>query len=146
MRLDLAPLKLAVTQLQKSLNYCDSTLAKQDIDIKEQFNTAAIQVFEYTYELSWKMLKRYLAQIISTPSELDEISFPNLIRLGSEKGLLLSDWSRWKIFRDKRNTTSHTYDLSKAQAVLSILPEFLIETQYLLKQLETKIGKQNAND
>lgn len=138
MKIDLSNLQLAINQLQKSLDYCGSELAQKDAGIHEQFNTAAIQTFEYTYELSWKILKRYLAQTAATPSELDEISFPNLIRFGAKKGMLLSGWEKWKIFRDMRNITAHTYDLHKAQEVLAILPEFLQEARYLLIKLEER--------
>jgi hypothetical protein len=60
------------------------------------------------------MLKRYLEMTASNPSEIDAMSFQNLIRLGSEKGLLRSDWEQWKIYRQARGTTSHTYDEKKS--------------------------------
>jgi hypothetical protein len=65
------------------------------------------------------MLKRYLEMTASNPSEIDAMSFQNLIRLGSEKGLLRSDWEQWKIYRQARGTTSHTYDEKKAQEVFT---------------------------
>lgn len=136
MKIDLSNLKLAISQLQKSLDYCNSELAKKNPGIYEQFRSAAIQAFEYTYELAWKMLRRYLAKTSAAPTEIDELSFPNLIRLGTKKRILLSDWEKWKHFRDMRNITSHTYDLHKAEEILLILPEFLTEARYLLSKLE----------
>lgn len=97
---------------------------------------SCIQRFEYTYELSWKMLKRYLETTSPNPAEFDEMSFQNLIRTGNEKSLLLSNLEVWKKYRVARGTTSHTYNNQKALEVFSIIPDFLKEAQYLLQQLE----------
>jgi nucleotidyltransferase substrate binding protein (TIGR01987 family) len=99
---------------------------------------AAIQAFGFTYELCWKMLKRYLEATLPNADEVDQMSFPTLIRTASEHGLLLSDWSVWKEYRQERGTTSHTYDEKKAIEVFAELPRFLKEAQYLLKQLKKR--------
>ncbi|GFO60239.1 hypothetical protein GMST_25640 [Geomonas silvestris] len=44
------------------------------------------QRYKYTYELSWKMLKRYLEMTLPPPEEVDGTSFQTLIRTGSEQG------------------------------------------------------------
>jgi hypothetical protein len=62
--------------------------------------------------------------------------FQDLIRTGSERGLLLSDWSRWKVFRTARSITSHTYDEAKAREVFAIIPEFLAEASHLRDRLK----------
>ncbi|MEX8499251.1 hypothetical protein [Leptothrix ochracea] len=36
------------------------------------------------------------------------VAFQDLIRAGNEQGLLLSDWPRWRTYRDMRSKTSHT--------------------------------------
>ena len=90
--IDISPLEKAIAQLQESLNYADSDLAKYDARLARQFRSAAIQAFEYTYELSHKMLKRYLEATEPTPESIDAMSFQELIRTGAEKGLLLHSW------------------------------------------------------
>jgi len=62
------------------------------------------ECFEFTYELSHKMLKRYLEAASASPQEIDFSTFQNLIRSGNEKGLLRSDWSRWRDYRQPRLT------------------------------------------
>ena len=74
----------------------------------------------------------------ATPSAIDEMPFPNLIRTGNEQGLLLNNWERWKDFRQARNISSHTYDESKAMQVMEILPDFLLEAQALLRELKKR--------
>ena len=99
---------------------------------------AVIQRFEFTYELSWKMLKRYLELTAANPAVFDEISFQNLIRQGSEQGLLKSGWDEWWVYRDARSITSHTYNEEKAKEVIAILPNFLSEVKYLFNMLEIR--------
>jgi nucleotidyltransferase substrate binding protein (TIGR01987 family) len=94
-----------------------------------------VQSFEFTYELSHKMLKRYLESIAATPDELDLTTFQNLIRSGSEMGLLKNGWDQWKAYRQARTDSSHTYDADKAESVYEIAPAFLEEARYLFTQL-----------
>jgi len=58
--IDVTPLRNALGRLQKSLAYCGSELAASDPGLAEQFKAAAIQAFEFTYELSHKTLRRQL--------------------------------------------------------------------------------------
>jgi hypothetical protein len=81
------------------------------------------------------MLKRYLEETAATPEEIDTSTFQNLIRIGNEKGLLRSDWLRWKVYRQARTDSSHTYDGDKAEAVYGIAPDFLDEARHLYQQL-----------
>jgi hypothetical protein len=54
--IDIASLEKAIAQLETSLKYSESDLAKKDEGIAKQFRAAAIQAFEFTYEVSHKML------------------------------------------------------------------------------------------
>lgn len=135
MRLDYSPLANAIAQLEKSLAYAFSPSSLADPGLREQLRNSVIQCFEFTYELSWKMLKRYLEATEASPADLDMGSFQNLVRLGNERGLLRSDWHRWKAYRQARTDSSHTYDAAKAEAVFAMAPDFLAEAQALLAEL-----------
>lgn len=135
MSLDFSPLKSAISQLEKSLRYSQSSMAQSDPDLFEQLRNSVIQCFEFTYELSHKMLKRYLEETAASPEESDLNTFQNLIRTGNEKGLLRSDWLGWRIYRQARTDSSHTYDVGKAEAVYSIAPDFLEEAKHLYGKL-----------
>ena len=135
MSLDFTALHSAIGQLEKSLVYAFSPAAMADAGLREQLRNSVIQCFEFTYELSWKMLKRYLESTEASPAELDTASFQNLIRLGNERGLLRSDWRQWKTYRQARTDKSHTYDAAKAEAVFALAPDFLAEAQALLQEL-----------
>lgn len=84
----------------------------------EELRDAAIQRFEYCFELSWKMLKRRLEQDVPNPSAVDAMSFKELIREGFERGYIVNP-EDWFLFREHRNTVAHTYDESKARIVYS---------------------------
>jgi uncharacterized protein YbaR (Trm112 family) len=58
------------------------------------------------------------------------------------KGLLQSELSVWKRFRQDRSITSHTYDDTKAQEVFEHIPLFLKEAECLLANLQ----KRNNDD
>ena len=71
MNLDLTPLGNAIAQLEKSLAYANSPAALADAGLREQMRNSVIQCFEFTDELSWKMLKRYLEATEASPAEID---------------------------------------------------------------------------
>ena len=137
-RLDFSAFGKAIAQLEKSMAYCASELARHDPEIFKLFRAAAIQAFEFTYELSWKMLRRYLEASLPNPAAVEEMSFPELIRTGSERGLLLSGWDVWQGYRKARGITSHTYDEARADQVFAVIPEFLDEVRHLLAQLQER--------
>jgi len=130
--LDLTPLANAVERLAEGLaEYQQNTSYALIRD-------GLVQRFEFTYEISHKMLKRYLALALASPAEFDSMPFGDLIRTGNEQGLLLSDWSNWKRYREMRSKTSHTYDEGIALQVVAGIPDFLAEARYLLEQLQRR--------
>ena len=103
-----------------------------------QLRDGLIQRFEFTYELSHKMLKRYLEATSATPDAFDAMPFADLVRTANEQGLLRSDWPRWRLFREMRGKTSHTYDENVALAVVADIPAFMEEAQFLLGELRSR--------
>lgn len=140
MSIDYSPLANAISQLETSIEYSCSQIAKEDAGLFEQLRNSVIQCFEFTYELSYKMLKRYLKETSASPDESDLQIFQNLIRNGNEKGLLRSDWLKWKEYRQARTDSSYTYDSKKAELVYQIAPDFLKEAKFLYHKLKAKSG------
>lgn len=109
-------MKLILTQLEKTLASLHEALKEYESNTNNLFiRDSCIQRFEYSYELSWKMLKRHLKLTEPRSSEIEELNFQSLIRLGSDKGLLKHGWDNWKIYREAINITSHAYDEGKAR-------------------------------
>ena len=140
MTLDLSSLAGAIAQLTAAVGYANSDLARSDPALAPHLRAAAIQAFEFTYELSFKMLRRFLEMTEPVAPDLDTFTFNRLIRLGYERGLLNEELAIWQGFREARGTTSHTYDERKAQAVFEAIPRFLREAEFLLAQLSERRG------
>ena len=102
MSLDISPLLNALARLQEGW-------ARYQQDISDiQIRDGLVQRFEFTYEISHKMLKRYLEQSSASPDQFDVMPFADLIRTANEQGLLQGDWPAWRGYRDMRSKTSHT--------------------------------------
>lgn len=132
MVLDFSPLANALARL-------DEGLVRYLSDVSDtQIRDGLIQRFEFTYDLSHKMLRRALEAAAANPEEVDRMSFPELIRTGTEQGLVAGDWPAWRTYREMRNITSHTYDEAKALQVTGAIPGFLAEARELLRRLERR--------
>lgn len=131
-QLDLTPLANAVQRLAEGLAEYQSnpanTLARDGL----------VHRSEFTYEISHKMLKRYLEATSASPAGLDAMPFGDLIRTGNEQSLLRGTWPDWKRYREMRAKTSHTYDEGVALQVVAVIPSFLAEAEYLLEQLQKR--------
>jgi nucleotidyltransferase substrate binding protein (TIGR01987 family) len=132
MNLDLTSLKKALSSLQEVLNELNKDKTNEFV------KDAAVRRFEYTFELSYKMLRRFLEMSETDRQEIKAMSFADIIRTASTKDLLLNDLEKWAVYREKRNITSHIYDEKKAEEVISIIPDFFKEAEFLLNKLTDK--------
>ena len=134
MKLDPTPLANAVERLREGLRRYESE--PKD----EQIRDGLIQRFEFTYELSHRMLRRYLKESAASPEEFDRMAFADLVRAGNQQGLLRADWLAWRRFREMRARTSHTYDAKTASEVVGTIPAFLEEVEYLCVELKKRLS------
>lgn len=137
MKLDLTSLRDALGALERSLTFLTSETAKSDPLLREQFRNSAIQCFEFTHEIAFKMMKRQLEQMTADPAAVDKMAYMDVVRSAAEAGLV-PDVGRFKNYRDKRNITSHTYNQAKAAEIASILPAFRDDMRRLLAELEKR--------
>ena len=132
--LDVAPLANAVQRLREGLRRYERDTAD------EQIRDGLIQRFEFTYELSHRTLKRFLAQTAASPGAIEAMSFAELIRTGNEQRLLRGDWPAWRRFREMRVRTSYAYDAAIAREVVAGIPEFLPEAEHLCRELQGRLA------
>ena len=83
------------------------------------------------------MLKRQIEQEFPTPSDVDRLSFRDLLREGAERGMI-ADVEKWMDYREQRNITSHTYDEDKAKSVYESALSFYDDAKALLSELERR--------
>lgn len=133
--------RLDITPLDRAIQRLDEGWARYQRDVGDlQIRDGLIQRFEFTYEISHKMLKRFLELTSPTAEKYDHMAFPDLIRSGNEQGLLLGEWSDWKVYRDLRAKTSHTYDEGIALEVVAGIPRFLEEARHLRDRLRERLA------
>ena len=96
-----------------------------------------VKHFEITYELSWKLMARWLNANVGPDTAVvrDEASIVPPLRGALH---LISDVDRWMRHHDARNTTAHIYDSKKAQQVYEAVRGFTHDARQLLKVLEAR--------
>jgi nucleotidyltransferase substrate binding protein (TIGR01987 family) len=131
--------KIILTPLANAIQRLAEGWVRYEQDVTDaQIRDGLIQRFEFTYEISHKLLKRYLETTSATPAQFDAMAFPDLIRTANEQGLLAGDWPAWRVYRDMRAKTSHTYDETLAVEVVRGIPAFLDEARFLLARLSER--------
>ena len=133
--MDLRSLKKAVEALQVAFDVYDRSPQAENEPEKILLRDGVIQRFEFTFELSWKMLKRYLEEF--GLEKVDGLNNRDLFRVGFEQGLI-DDPEAWFYYLKMRNQSSHIYDVNKAMAVFAAAREFRQTVQELLGRLEAK--------
>jgi len=121
---------LQVQELRKALARLEEalTLPKNDI-----VRDSVIQRFEFTVELSWKVLQKFLRAGGISEALVPKNVFREAARLG-----IVTDPESWIRFVDDRNLSSHTYRESLAEQVYASaqkLPPFAHE---LLRAIEIR--------
>jgi nucleotidyltransferase substrate binding protein (TIGR01987 family) len=135
MPLDLQNFEDAIRSLTAALASQADTPYPEDTPEWELMRDGVIQRFEYTFELAWKTLKRYLEEYAL--EKADSFSNRDLFRRGYELGLL-HDAEVWFDYLKKRNLTSHTYNSATAGAVYQAARTFAPDVCFLLAQLQER--------
>jgi len=137
MALDLTSLKKAISSLEQAIKVSKSLAGKSLIEHEEEvICSGVIQNFEFTFELCWKFMKRWLSENHSSDA-IDGLSMKELFRASAERQLI-DNVESWFDYHRKRNRTSHTYDQEAATEVFSAACAFLPDAKDFLKRLEAK--------
>lgn len=130
--------KLDFTSLRNALARLKEGYARYESDVSDiQIRDGLIQRYEFTYEISHKMLKRHLEMTSANPEAFDALPFADLIRTGNEQSLLKSDWTAWKVFREMRALANNALEDQAALEIVKVIPMFIEEIQFFIRQLST---------
>ena len=136
--LDLTSLKKAIGSLKKAVEIAQAKIfgnqASQD-EI-ELLKAGVIQNFEFTYELCWKYMKRWIANNIGAEI-VDGVTRRELFRLSRENRLLV-DVEQWMDFHYARNHSAHTYNKAMADEVYGVVLKFVAAAEDFLEKLEER--------
>jgi len=136
-------MELITEPLEKALATLKEAWQEYQKDLSNTFvRDSVIQRFEYTFELSHKILRRFLSETESSRAEVSEMLFNDLIRLGCKRGLLLNDLETWDKYRKLRNLTSHNYEEINAENITVIISVFIEDIDYELSKVKEKLNQQ----
>ena len=138
MALELESLKKAIGALGDVLDraHDQGLMASLDTVTQNGLKAGAIQHFEFTYELCWKFMKRWLEGNVGS-AYVDGVSRRELFRLAAEHHLI-QDVDLWMLYHGARNQTSHVYDLHIAAAVFESATEFFRAAKDFLAAIEAR--------
>ena len=103
--------------------------------VNEFVRDAALQRFEFTFELFWKSLKAYAEE-----SGVEAYSPRDSVRTAFQLGVIQEhpDWFR---MLEDRNLTSHTYNEATAETIYSHLPAYL----RLIREAQAELTRRVKN-
>ncbi len=122
----LTPLRRALATLEEALDAPDSGFVRD----------AIVKRFEYTYELSWRFMRRHL---MWAALEAEPQTRRDLFRSAARAGLI-TDPEAWFAFHEARNLTAHTYNDRNAATVIDAARRLLPAARSLLGALERHHG------
>ncbi|MDX1921055.1 MAG: HI0074 family nucleotidyltransferase substrate-binding subunit [Candidatus Caenarcaniphilales bacterium] len=133
----LEPLENAIVSLEESIESFKGLNPSSGEQLKQYkfVRDSVIRRFEYTYELSWKFLKRFLKE----EAEIEEIMIKNLFRQAARLGLI-EEAENWFEYHKQRNLTSHTYVEEIAEQTIKIASAFLVDAKSLLRELKENLN------
>ncbi len=112
----------------------EAVLLSQKRSLSKLENQGLIQGFEYTHELAWNMIKDYLEEqgifgLIGSKSTIREA-----FKLG-----ILKEGEIWMNMIQSRNQTSHTYNTTLADQVVSdILHKYYYQFKEIMEEFKKR--------
>lgn len=94
-----------------------------------------VKRFEYTLEISWKLLKKILIKEYGVSDS--ELTMNNIFRLSMGYGFI-KNWEDWKKYYQLRNIGAHEYSLEKSEDIIKTIADFINDVEYLISALEKK--------
>ncbi len=129
--------ELNLNVLKKSLSTlreCYEDLNKQqDEKLKTYIKDSCVQRFEYTYETAKKLMNKFLKKEYDKTEK--DLTINNLFREMLALGLI-KNFENWAEYREKRNITSHEYNIELTYPIIDIVPKFINDVEFLITGFE----------
>ncbi len=114
--------KKALKQLQEAVELMEER------ELTRLEKQGFIQAFEYTHELAWKTLKDFLENRGNTGIYGSRDAIKEAFKLG-----MIKNGEIWMQMIKSRNQTSHTYDESTADDIITVIKDMYYEEFINLK-------------
>jgi nucleotidyltransferase substrate binding protein (TIGR01987 family) len=123
----------------KALNRFRSALDNRQAYVKGGFADIipdlVMQRFEFTYEMSWKAIKRYL-DFVGIECANPRSAFKEAFAQG-----VIEAEAVWLDMVEKRNHSSHIYDENEIKAILGVMDDYLKAFESLSVKLQSELHK-----
>lgn len=132
---------LALESLEKALNSLETSIrlhherATEGIELEQALRDSVIQRFEYTYELCWKFMQRWLTDNVSPEAAQPLYSRKELFRLAARQRLI-DDPTAWFAHHAARNVSAHTYNEDHARQAFQSALQLAADARTLLERLK----------
>jgi nucleotidyltransferase substrate binding protein (TIGR01987 family) len=138
MTVNLTPLENAVDSLEQLLErvYDPDLMSRLDHVTRNGLKAGLIQNFEFTYQLCWKSMRKWIEENIGR-DYIDGIARKELFRMSAENQLI-TDPVKWFRYHEARNLTSRTYNEAQADRTVLVIKEFIADAKQLLQALRAK--------
>ena len=145
-KLDLTALRGATVSLEGALGAlaavgdADALVAGLAVPaLRETLMAGVVKNFEFVYELSTKMMRRFVQMEAEVPDEVSQWGFRDVLRHVADRGLI-DDVQVWFDYRTMRGETGLAYMPEKARAVCESARTLLRDARALLAQLDLRAG------
>ena len=130
--LDIEALRKAKVSLEKAYNVFIN--GDNDEDILAIYADSCVKRYEYTFETAWKTMKKYFK--LQYGKKEEDLTMNNIFRFMEAYGFA-KDWTNWRDYYTKRNSTAHEYNIEKSRNLLEIIPEFIKSVDFLLEKWDS---------
>ncbi len=130
-KINLEAIDIAFSQFEKMYQRYNDGFKNTELIEEEAIKESLVQRFEYTVELSWKIVARHIEEYFG----LDIIKAPKPV-LREAGRLEILDAQAWISFINTRNIASHTYNKNTLDSVLELMPDFYTHAKRLLDYLK----------
>ena len=130
--LDIEALRKAKVSLEKAYNVFIN--GDNDEDILAIYADSYIKRYEYTFETAWKTMKKYFK--LQYGKKEEDLTMNNIFRFMEAYGFA-KDWTNWRDYYTKRNSTAHEYNIETSRNLLEIIPEFIKSVDFLLEKWDS---------
>ena len=87
-------------------------------------------------------MKKFLKQVYFIDEK--DLTVNNVFRLMQGYNFIIS-WENWRNYYQKRNDTSHEYNIQKSRDLLKIIPDFIKDTEILVENLNVALTQNEQN-
>ncbi|WP_150540096.1 nucleotidyltransferase substrate binding protein [Actinobacillus vicugnae] len=136
-------MSLSIEHLQHTADTLEQAILRltetdpQDTVLYDLFRNAAIKSFEFSLEITGKLLRKVLKLYSGSSREIDRLVFNELFRYANKHGLLDEEATeRWLNYQANRNVTAHDYGVAFAEETLAMLLHYLVDLRALAHSMK----------